>query len=91
MVDKAETKIRDALMRLEPKAMDLFGAVCSANFMVDNTIIEEAKTADRERRYVIDISEADFSALAFTMTALTREATAFREFFYRELEGYSHE
>jgi hypothetical protein len=73
-------------MRLELKVIDLFGAVCSADFMVNNAIIEEALTLP-EDQYVINISEADFSALVFTMTTLTREAKAFKEFFYREFEG----
>jgi hypothetical protein len=82
MTDKPTRQ--ETLMRLEDKVTALWGVVCSADFVFQNTIIEEGMLKDD--RVVIDMSEDEFSALSYLVTNLYCEAKSFKEFFYAEWE-----
>ncbi|WP_294534274.1 hypothetical protein [uncultured Rhodoblastus sp.] len=90
MTDKPEPTREETIWRLENKVMALWGAICSADFVFQDTVIQGA-ARNGDDRYIIDISEADFSGLVYAMGALSREVKDFKEFFYRELEGQNND
>jgi hypothetical protein len=85
MNDKSESTRQETLLRIEDKVTALWGSVCSADFLFQNTVIEEGK-ANGDDRFIIDLPSADFDAVIYAMRALAREAKEFKEFFYREWE-----
>ena len=84
---KTEPTRQQTLLRLEDKVTDLWAAVCSADFLIQKTVIEEGTTKNSDDdRVVIEMSAGEFSALSYLATNLYREAKGFKEAFYAEWE-----